>query len=284
MKRVRPYLLDGICILTGNLLMAIGLVVFTIPNNLAPGGVSGLATALARILPVRIGALTLLLNVPIFVIGWRMFGFRRMAANGITAFLFSLFIDLLSPCLPVYTQDILLSAVFGGVFLGAGVGVIFTRGITSGGTDLVAMLLHKPFPQFPVGKMLIAIDACVIAVAVLIFRNISVALYSAVTIFVQGKVVDAIMQGMDYAKIIMIITDKPGEILRVLTEEEGRGVTEFVVKGGYTRQHKSLLMTVSRRGEIARTMRLAQRVDPHAFIILYNATEVHGEGFKEDQV
>ena len=279
--KLRSMMTDLLCIFIGTMLMVLGMIIFTIPNRLAPGGVSGLATALHEIVPLPIGAISLLINVPIFLIAWRMFGFKRLILTGIATLLFSFILDWLSPYLIAYTGNRLLASICGGVLLGGGVGIMFIRGITSGGTDLISLILRKPLPQFSSGKILFAIDSMVILIAVLIFKDVEVALYSAVTIFVQGKVIDAVQQGVDYAKIVLIITDHPKEILQILAIEKGRGITEFEAVGGFSRQKKTILLTVARRSEIADTLHTVKSVDPHAFTILHDATEVHGEGFKE---
>ena len=280
-NRLKNGMQNALCIVVGTMLMVLGMAVFTVPNRLAPGGVSGLATALHELVPLPIGAVSLIINIPIFLIAWRMFGFRKLALTGLATLLFSVLLDLVSPYLLSYTGNRLLSSLFGGVLLGAGIGVMFIRGITSGGTDLISLILKKPFPHIPSGTMLVVIDSFVILIAVLIFKDIEVALYSAVTIYIQGKVIDAIQQGVDYAKIVLIITDKPQEILQKLAIEKGRGVTEFDAKGGFSGQKKAVLMTVARRAELADTLRTVKMIDPRAFTILHDATEVHGEGFKE---
>lgn len=275
---------DGVALLIGTPLAAAGMVIFTIPNRLAPGGVSGLATALNALLPLGVGAMSLILNLPIFLLAWRRFGWRKLLLTMIAAAGFSVLLDVFTPLLPSYTGNRLLASVYGGVMLGAGVGMLLTRGVTTGGTDLLSMLVHRRLPQVSTGTLLICLDGLVVLTAVLIFRDMEVALYSAITIFIQGKIIDAMMAGLDFAKVIYIVTDDPAPILTGLVNEQGRGVTEFAAKGGYTRAPKSVLMTVARRNEVAAVMRLAKAADPAAFIILQNAAEVHGEGFKEAQV
>jgi uncharacterized membrane-anchored protein YitT (DUF2179 family) len=257
------------------------MVIFTIPNNLAPGGVSGLATALAHVLPINVGLLTLIFNVPILIVSLIMFGWRSVVRTVFATLMFSLSIDVLSPVMFTYTNNVLLASVVGGVLIGAGVGILFIRNITTGGTDMITMILRKPFPQLQAGSLMIVIDSVVVLIAVFIFGDIEIALYSAITLFVAGKVIDAIMQGVDFAKIILIITDRQKDVLDELTLNLGRGVTEMPARGGFTGKDKSMLLTVARRSEIAATLRAVKKIDPESFVILYNATEVHGEGFKE---
>lgn len=285
MRTEKKVLLSDVAlVLIASVLMASGMVIFTIPNNIAPGGVSGLATAIAALLPVPVGTLALLLNIPLLFAAWRAFGWRKLLFTMIAAACFSVFVDLFTPVLPAYTENRLLASVYGGVALGLGVGMLMTRNITTGGTDLLVMLLRKPFPHMPAGTLLTIIDAGVVAVAVLLFRDIEVALYSALTIFIQGKLIDAIMQGLDHAKVVMIITKQAAAIKAVLVGEKGLGLTEFTVRGGFTRDEKDLLMLVLHRGQMAETLRIAKKLDPSAFIIIQSAAEVHGEGFKEEGI
>ena len=196
--------------------------------------------------------------------------------------LLSVFIDLFGAILPGYSNNELLAAVAGGVLSGLGVGILFLRGISTGGTDLAALLLKKPFPNVPNGIMLLLIDAGVVAVAVLIFRDIEVALYSAITIYLSSKVIDALAQGVDYAKVIYIITERGEEISRVLNEQTGRGTTLLSAQGGYTGKDKQMVVTVTRRNVLAQTLRLIKQTDPAAFTYVTDSTEVHGEGFKNE--
>ncbi|OQB24084.1 MAG: hypothetical protein BWY11_01362 [Firmicutes bacterium ADurb.Bin182] len=225
--------------------------------------------------------MTLFFNVPIFVTALVMFGWKPLVRTLAASVLFSAFIDLLSPFMFTYTNNVLLAAVFGGVLMGAGLGIIFIRGITTGGTDLVTLILRKPYPGLQAGTLMIVIDSVVVLIAVLIFRDIEIALYSAITIFAAGKVIDAIIQGVDFAKVILIITKRPDDILFELTNSMGRGVTQLPARGGYTREEKSMLLTVARRREISDTLKVVKKIDPESFVILYNAAEVRGEGFKE---
>ncbi len=194
----------------------------------------------------------------------------------------SAFIDLFGAILPGYSNNELLAAVAGGVLSGLGVGILFLRGISTGGTDLAALLLKKPFPNVPNGIMLLLIDAAVVAIAVLIFRDVEVALYSAITIYLSSKVIDALAQGVDYAKVIYVITERGEEISRALNEQTGRGTTLLSAQGGYTGKDKQMVVTVTRRNVLAQTLRLIRQTDPAAFTYVTDSTEVHGEGFKVD--
>ena len=278
----KGFLLDLVYSLLGSAVVALAVAVFTVPNDIAPGGVSGLATALAYISPISVGVWTLLLNVPLLLAAWRLLGLRPLVFTLLATVLLSVFIDLFGVLLPGYTNNVLLAAAAGGVLSGLGVGLLFLRGISTGGTDLAALLLKKPFPNVPNGIMLLVIDALVVAIAVVIFRDIEVALYSAITIYLASKVIDALAQGVDYAKVIYIITERGEEISRVLNERTDRGTTLLSAVGGYTGKSKHMVVTVTRRNVLAQTLRLIRETDPAAFTFVTDSTEVHGQGFKID--
>ncbi len=268
--------------LIGSALVAFAVSVFTVPNDIAPGGVSGMATALASITPVRVGVWTLILNVPLLLAAWRLLGPRTLTMTLIATVLLSLLIDWIADLLPGYSNNPLLAAVFGGAISGLGVGLLFLRGISTGGTDLAALLLRKLFPNVPSGTLLLLVDAAVVVFAVCVFRDIEVALYSTITIWVSSKVIDAMAQGVDYAKVIYTVTEHGDEVSRTLNEKTDRGTTLIPAQGGYTGSEKQMVVTVTRRRVLAQTLRLIRETDPRAFTFVMNSTEVHGEGFKRD--
>lgn len=279
-QSARAWALDILLFVLGSALVAAGLVLFTIPNDIAPGGVSGLATALASLSPVSVGIWSLILNVPLIALSWWKLGFRPLIKTIVTTLLLSAFIELFLRILPPYSNNILLASVLGGVLCGIGMGVIFVRGATTGGTDLISLLLNRVFPNLSVGSLLLIVDATVVVFAVVVFRNIEVALYSIVTIFVTTRTIDAIMQGVDHAKVIYIVTERGDDILALLSEDLGRGVTVLQGRGGYTKRDKHVLMLVTRRNSFAQTLKAIKQIDKQAFIFVTDATEVHGEGFK----
>ncbi len=288
-KSFIDYMWDAVSIIFGCMIMAFGMVMFTIPNNIAPGGLSGLATAFSYLISetlgvsVGVGVLTFAMQVPIILIAMKMFGLKALITTVTTAVAYSGSIELVSliPNLYTHTDNLLLAAVMGGAAIGLGVAILFMRGLATGGTDTVSMVLRVKFPRIRAGSLMMAVDAVVVLVAVIIFGDIEVALYSGISIFVMGKVIDAVMQGFDYARVFFIITDRAEAILHALAEEMGRGVTEIRVRGGYTHEDKKMLMTVARKGDVSLTLKLIKRVDPGAFLIMFNATEVIGKGFKD---
>lgn len=279
-QSAKAWLIDILAIVIGSAFVAAGLVMFTVPNDIAPGGVSGLATALAHILPLSVGVWSLLLNAPLILIAWIKLGFRPLAKTILATLLLSAFIDLFTPCLPHYSNNVLLAAVLGGVFCGVGMGVIFVRGATTGGTDLISLLLNRAFPNVSVGSLLLVVDAMVVVFAVVVFREIEVALYSIVTIYVTTRAIDAIMQGIDHTKVIFVVSEKGDEMKLRLVSELECGVTLLDARGGYTNRPKNVVLLVTHRNTFAQTLKTLKAIDDKAFIFVTNATEVHGEGFK----
>ncbi len=282
-KGGRRLLADSIAIIIGSALTALGLSVFTVPNNIAPGGVSGIATALSTLIGVPVGTLSLVLNIPLMAVALKRLGLKPLAKTIVATVLLSIFIDLFAVWLPGYTNNELLAALMGGGFMGVGLGLLLTRGISTGGTDLIGLMLFKLRPGFSMGQLLMAIDTLVVIFAVVVFREIEVALYSVVALFVTSKTIDAIQEGVDHAKVIYIITDQEEALLNRIAHEMGRGVTVLPARGGFSGKDKTVLMTIARRNEVALTLQAVRMIDPRAFTIISDATEVHGEGFKEGE-
>ena len=274
--------LDLLFTLGGTALVGFALSMFTVPNDIAPGGVSGLATALASITPIHVSAWTLLMNIPLMISAWRRLGPRAIVFTLIATVLLSAFIELGQRCLPTYTSDTLVASLMGGVLSGLGMGMLFVRGVSTGGTDLLALILKKLLPNVPTGTLLMFVDAAVVVIATLIFRDFDVAIYSAITIYVTSKVIDTITAGVDYAKVIYAVTENGEELASVLNENTDRGTTLIPAFGGFTGGKKQIVMTVTKRSVLAQTLRLIRQTDPKAFAFVVDSAEVHGEGFRPD--
>ena len=279
---LRDVLIDLVYTAVGTALVGFALSMFTVPNDIAPGGVSGLATALAYITPIRVSAWTLMMNIPLMIAAWRKLGPRAIFFTLIATLLLSFFIEIGDRFLPKYCSDTLVASLMGGVVSGLGMGMLFIRGISTGGTDLLALILKKLLPNLPTGTLLMFVDATVVVIATLIFRDFDVAIYSAITIYVCSKVIDTLTQGVDYAKVIYTVSSHGEEIVRALNEHTDRGSTLIPTFGGYTGEGKHIVMTVTRRSVVAQTLRLIRQTDPKSFSFVMDSTEVQGEGFKVD--
>ena len=279
---LKDVLIDLVYTIIGTALVGFALSMFTVPNDIAPGGVSGLATALAYLTPIRVSVWALMMNIPLMIAAWRKLGARALFFTLISTLLLSLFIEIGDRFLPQYTSDTLVASLMGGVVMGLGMGMLFIRGISTGGTDLLALILKKLLPNLPAGTLLLFIDAAVVVIAAIVFRDFDVAIYSAITIYIYSKVIDTLTQGVDYAKVIYTVTEHGEEVVKALNEHTDRGSTLIPAIGGYTGQRKQLVMTVTRRNVVAQTLRLIRQTDPRSFTFVMDSTEVHGEGFKAD--
>lgn len=275
----KSFITDFVYIIAGSAILSIGLDMFIYPSNFSPGGVSGLAAVIHQFLPLTIGTLAFLINLPLLIAAWRVLGFKSLFKTIIATVFTSVFIDLFAVIFPTYDANPLMAAVLGGVFSGAGVGILFLRGISTGGTDLVSILLLRAMPNVPCGTLMLFADASVVLCNVLVFHDIEIALYSFVIIFVSSKVIDAIMDGANYAKVIYIVTEKGDELNRSLGKEFERGITLLPAVGGFTGDQKQMLVTVTRQNVLAQTLTMIKAIDPYAFTYVVNAAEVHGEGF-----
>jgi len=273
---------DIVFSVVGSALVGFALSVFTIPNDIAPGGVSGLATVLAHVTPIRVSVWALIMNIPLLVAAQRRLGTRTLVYTLLSTLLLSAFIEIGERFGPKYTTDPLLASLMGGAVSGAGMGLLFIRGISTGGTDLLALILRKLLPNVSAGTLLLFVDATVVLVAVLVFRDFDVAIYSAVTILISSKLIDTITQGVDYAKVVYVVTARGDEVSRALNENTERGTTVIPAFGGYTGEGKQIVMTVTRRRVLSQTLQLIRRTDPKAFVFVTDSTEVRGEGFKSD--
>ncbi|MFW6274024.1 MAG: YitT family protein [Halanaerobium sp.] len=272
-------IIDYVGITLGSLFIALALTVFLVPNRIAAGGISGLATVIYYITSFPIGITMLAVNIPLFFAGMKImgasFGFRTI--YGILTL--SIFTDLLQPHVVSLTDDLLLASIYGGVLSGIGLGIVFRSRGTTGGTDLIASLINH-FTGVTVGEGLLIADGIVVTLAG-IFFNFEVALYAAVTIFITSNTIDTVQEGLHFKKGVLIISDKADEINEMIVSDLNRGATRFEAKGGYTGAAKDVLLCVISRTEISELKKAVTDIDKEAFVIINNVNEVLGEGFTE---
>lgn len=249
---------------------------FLTPNNIAPGGLTGIAIILNYLFSLPVGVVSLLLNIPLFIIGYRsigrIFAFRSLVAT----FLFSLAIDILP--LKTVTADPLLATLYGGVMLGIGLGLILRGGATTGGTDMLARMVHHRLPFMTVGTFLFVFDFIVVLAAGIIMGTTE-ALYALICIFLSSKVIDAVMIGFTGTKSCFIISTAWPQIMDRIMKEMERGVTKLSATGGYTGTERPTLLCVVNRTEIMTIKRIVRDEDENAFMFIVNANEAIGEGF-----
>ena len=278
---VRKVMDEGWRMLASVILMGVAMLVFTVPNHIVPGGVSGLSTAVAELVPLKVGTVNFILSIIIEGMGCLNFGVKFVMRSLIISTGLSIFLNIFEGMIPAYTSDPLVAAIAGGAMFGVSCGILLGRGISSGGTDTITLIIKKYFPHVSVGKTLMLTDALVVLVSTIIFKNIDVAIYSAFTIFCSGQVVDKIVVGMDVAKLIYVITDSPEKIQNHLVEKMDLGVTVLTGKGGFSQTEKGVLMLAVRRPMFPAVLRAVKQLDVNSFVIVQDASEVWGEGFKE---
>ncbi len=272
---------DGLFFVTGTFSYSLGVSVFTAPNRIAPGGVTGLATILHYLIGTPIGTMILILNIPLFILALRFLGKRFVVKTILCTVLLSLFTDILSlSFVPKYTDNAILAALYGGVFDGAGLGLVFLRGSTSGGSDILSRLMRLKWPHVPMGRMLLLIDFCIIALSAAVFRSVNVALFAMIVEFTSSRVIDSLLYGADNGRMAIIISDHPREVGDAIISELHRGITVMKGEGYYTGRTHDILMCAVRRPQAARLHALVRKVDPEAFVIMCSADEVLGYGFK----
>ena len=275
-KEGKQLLKDYALIVLGTFLAALSLPLFFLPYDIAPGGISGISTVLASVLPLSVGLISFVLNVPLFLIGWRTVGWRFAVRSFIAMSLMSLFIDLV-PVRDV-SGNVMLASVFGGVLLGVGLGLVVRAGATTGGTDMAAKMIHSRVAFLPIAAILFLIDGLVVAVAALAF-GLQAALWALIALFVSSQAMDSVIKGFNTAMQFMIISRDAEEIVRRIHTEIDRGCTRLMAEGTYSCLPVGTLLCVVSRTEAPRLKKLVAEVDPQAFVTVCNVHEALGEGF-----
>ena len=275
LKRVADYVVMTLAAAVYGI--AIGL--FLDPNMLAPGGVAGIAIILNRIVHLETGTLILIMNIPIFLFGLWKFGIRFMISTIYSTFMASTFINLFGKMPPVTTEP-LLAALVGGTLSAVGLGMTFRAGSTTGGSDIIVKYVRKKMPFLKTGIIMLAIDVMVVTSSAIVFGDLERALYAGICVGVTSFVLDLVLYGRDGAKLIYIISDHPGDIAKRLLEELDVGVTYLEGAGAYSGKEKQVIFCVMRKQLSPRAEAIVKEEDPLSFMIVTNATEIYGEGYK----
>ena len=271
-EQTRAYLLIAVgCVLGGA-----AYPLFLVPNSIAPGGLTGVATIFNYLWGWPVGVTSIALNLPLFLIGYKSMGRIFVFRSFIATMLFSACIDLLN--LPPLTDDILLASVYGALLLGLGLGLIMRGGATTGGSDMIARMVNKRFPALSVGTFLFLVDCCVILSAAFTM-SVRAALYALINIFVAGRMVDMVLAGFGSAKACFIITGKAEAIARRIMRELDRGATLLPGRGAYSGDDRTVLLSVVSSVEVFPLKRIVQAEDDKAFVFISDTHETLGEGF-----
>lgn len=278
---------DYLLITLGTALVAFAVASIYDPVGLVTGGFSGLSIIVKRltepVIPggIPLGATNLVLNIPFFLIAIRLKGLRYIVKTLFATMMLSAWLSVL-PVIPLAQGDLLLSALYGGVFMGTGLGMVFVAQATTGGTDLIAAIIQHFWKHYSIADIMQVLDALIVIAGASIF-GIQMALYAIIAIYLVSKVSDGLIEGLKFSKAAFIITEKPEELSAVLMKELDRGVTGISARGMYSGDKKNMLFCVVARKEIVRLKEVTLELDPGAFVIVTDAREVLGEGFIEQK-
>ena len=279
-KKVYKFIADMLLMAVGSFLYALSITVIIDANMLSAGGVTGISTLIHRFTDIPTGLLVFVINIPIIILGFVKLGKKFIVKTAIATAMVSVALEITEAYLPIYQTDNILAAIFGGMVMGLGLSFVFLRGGTTGGVDIIAKVINRRFRHLTVGRVLLTMDGIVILVTAIIFRNIETALYSVIAMFVSSKVMDTVLYGSDKGKIIYIVTENPEEISKAIIEKVGRGVTMLKSKGAYTGKEREMLMCTVRLNEVSAVYSVVNEFDRHAFVVVGEAGEILGEGFK----
>lgn len=279
--RATAYAGDYLVIVLGAAVYALSVSFFTAPNDIAPGGVTGIATMLNHLFSVPIGAVSLVLNLPLFIWGAVESGARFIVRTVTAVILVSVFIDVFGLFGIAYNGDLIIASVFGGILSGTGLGLIFLRGGSTGGTDIIARSLNRRFPYISIGSVILIADAVVVALSAIVYGSIGSALYAVIAIFTSSKLIDAVVFGLsrDNGKLLIIITFAPEAVAERITGRENRGVTLISARGGYSKSELGVILCAVRPHDAYRVRSAVADTDEKAFIITATATAISGNGF-----
>lgn len=267
-------------IVVGSLIFAASFQFFLYPNSIVSGGVTGIAQIINRLTGLPVGVLSIIMNVPLFIIAWRHFGLDFIVSSFVAMTLFSVFVDVFAVLNIAVTDDAMLASIIGGVIKGIGLGMIYYVGSTTGGIDIVVRLARRRYPHINFGTLMLVMDAVIVAAYAFIFKIYDSAMYSLICMFVMSKVVDLVLYGLDNSSICYIISAHSEDIVKEITFGElHRGVTLLSGEGAYTHEKRPVVMCVIKRPQIAAIRRLVRTLDPNAFLIVTDAKNVFGKGF-----
>ena len=276
---MKKYIRNVIYIFAGVIFYAVGISLFLDPNNLAPGGVIGISVILNRLVGVSTGTLYFILNIPIVLLGIWKFGVKFMTSTFVVIVLNSVLTNLLSGFSAITTEP-LLACLAGGILIGAGIGMIFRAGTTTGGTDIIVKVIKMRYKHLKTGFLFMVIDLAIVAVSGIIFKNVNIALYAFIAVFVSGRTMDRVLYGSDEARLVYIISKEYARISKRAMEELDIGMTLLAGEGAYSHNKKDVIMCVVRKQIAPKLEDIVREEDTASFLIITSANEIYGEGYK----
>lgn len=277
--RFKQILKEMIETILGALIMAAGVSLFLLPNQLSSGGIAGVATIFYYLLNIPMGTVIIAINIPLFLFSMYKVGKMFFLKSTLGTVAMSVFIDLLDKIEPL-TNDRFLACIYGGILLGLGTTLLLKAESSTGGSDLISYIAKKYKPTVRSGNIIVIIDIIIIALNVIFFKEIEIGLYSAIAIYIMGKIIDIFFEGINFTKLMIIVSNKSEEIAKQIDQKVARGSTGLYGKGMYTNENKLILMCAAYRKDVARIKIIAKELDPKSFIVITNSREVVGQGFK----
>ena len=278
--KVKKIIVDILYFFTGAIIYSVSVNMFLSPNGISPGGFTGVAAVINHITNIPTGAMLFAFNIPVLILGYIKMGGMFILKTSFVTVLVSLSLDVSAKLLPIIRADGILVSMFGGILMGIGLSLILLRGATTGGVDIIAKFINRKYRHLSVGKIILMADGVVILLNALVYKNAESALYSIVAMYMGTRLMDVLLYGADKGKIIYIITNSPDEISNEINHSVGRGVTKLSVTGAYTGETKIMLMCTVRIHEVAAIHDIVKQCDDHAFMVVSDAGEIIGEGFK----
>ena len=279
--KLRRKILKYFLIVLGSVIYAVGFQFFMFPNRIVSGGISGIAMILNLFTHWPVGMMVIAMNVPLFLIAWRHFGLDYLIGSLVGTAVSSIFVDLFASTGIVATTDPMLGSIIGGVIKGAGMGIIYYVGASTGGIDIVAKMLRQKYQQINFGTIVLILDVMIVVVYALVLNQYESAMYSLIGMYVVSKVVDLALYGIDNSSLCYIVSEKSEELANeILSGHVHRGVTILEGEGAYSHRRKNVILCVIKRTQMGEMRRLVRRVDEHAFFIVTDAKNVFGTGFE----
>ena len=277
--KIKKHAFDYILLILGCMIMASSTSFFLLPNQLSSGGFTGIATITYYLFKLPVGAVLIALNIPLLIISYFRIGKDFLIKSLLGTASLAIFIDIFDK-FPALTDDRFLACIYGGIITGIGTALILKASSSTGGTDLLSYIIKSFKPYYRTSNLIVAADIIIVALNVIFFKEIEIGLYSAITIYLMGKMIDIIFEGVYFTKMIFIVSDKYEEISNKIEENVRRGVTGLKAKGMYTDDEKTMLWCISSRNEVIRIKQICREIDKNSFIVISNAREAFGRGFK----
>jgi len=262
----------------GTMIIGFGIGSFLTPNKIVGGGASGIGTILYHTFGVDVGITLFVFNLVFLILGFKILGKDFVVNTLFGSLLLSVFVEVFS-FIPIYTENLMLASIFGGVLFGAGIGLSFAAGASTGGTDILGRIIQAKFSYLPIGKILLFIDGIIILVSLIVFKDIELILYGIITLFLSSYSVDLVISKLNISRIIFVITDKGDEISKKLISTSPRGVTLIDVKGVYSDSNKQMLFCALKESEVEVFQKKVLEIDNTAFIVFAESQKINGKGF-----